>query len=105
VIIFGSIRILSKKNNQTGFLKKNPKPVQTGLFRFGYFRTKIDFFNLAWFFSGLAWVFSGLARFLPAWLWVFSIWVRFSFFKILIGLIGFFSWFGFFGYFFPVFSV
>jgi len=49
VIIFGSVRFLSKKYNQTGFFQKNRKLklVQTDQFWFGYFRTKTGFFNLA----------------------------------------------------------
>jgi hypothetical protein len=35
VIIFGSIRFLSKKNNQTEIKKKKPKSVQTDRFWFG----------------------------------------------------------------------
>ena len=42
-----------KKSNKTGFLNKKtePKPVQIDRFRFGYFRTKTNFFCLV--FSGL----------------------------------------------------
>jgi len=44
VIIFGSVRFLFKKNNQTEFFKiKKLKPVQTDRFRFGsvwFFRTE-----------------------------------------------------------------
>jgi hypothetical protein len=35
VIIFGSVRFLSKKSNQTGFFLKKLKPIQTDRFRFG----------------------------------------------------------------------
>jgi hypothetical protein len=34
LVIFGSVRFLSKNSNQTD-LKKKPKPVQTDLFWFG----------------------------------------------------------------------
>jgi hypothetical protein len=111
VIIFGSFRFLSKKSNQTEI---EPKPVQTGRFRFGFLGQKpvqagltrffrFDSFWLVFFRFGS--VFSGFGS------------VRFfrfeayktetepvGFFKILIGSIGFFSRFGFFGYFFFWFS-
>ena len=106
VIIFGLIRFLYKKSNQTEmFFFKKPKPVQTDRFRFGSV--------LARFFD-LARLFSGLARF-------FSVWVRFGFFGFRLikpksnrtgrffqnfnWFHRFFSRFGFFSYFFPVFSV
>jgi hypothetical protein len=64
VIIFGSVFI--KKNNQTE-LKKKPKSVQTGQFRFGSIflgqkPVQTDFFSF-----GSVWIgfFSGLARFFP----------------------------------------
>ena len=54
VIIFGSVRLLLKTNNQTEFKKKTktkPKPIQTDRFRFNsVFRTKTGltrFFCLA----------------------------------------------------------
>jgi hypothetical protein len=72
VIIFSSVRFLSKKVTKTSFLKKKSKPVQIDLFRFDYFGKKnrfklfwLSFFGLAWFFPvwlsffGLAWFFSG----------------------------------------------
>jgi hypothetical protein len=76
VIIFGTVRFLSKKSNQIKKnLRKKPKSVQTGRFRFGsVFRTKTD---SNWF--GSVWL--SLARF---WLgffwfdWVFSVWLGFS---------------------------
>jgi hypothetical protein len=65
VIIFGLVRFLSKKITKPVFFKKTetkPKPIQTDRFRFGYFRTKTGFFDLAWFFLvffglGLVWFF------------------------------------------------
>ena len=71
VIIFSSVRFLSKKVTKTSFLKKKSKPVQIDLFRFDYFGKKnrfklfwLGFSSLAWFFPvwlsffGLAWFFS-----------------------------------------------
>jgi hypothetical protein len=94
VIIFGSVRFLYKKNNQTEFFKKK---TETGSNR----TVSVCFF---WFGSVLAQFFSGFGS------------VRFfqfqayktktepvGFFKILIGLIGFYSRFDFFGYFFSSF--
>jgi len=64
VIIFGSVRFLSKKNNQTKFFfsKKKPIPVQTDRFRFGS----------VWF-LGQKPVQTGLARFFQ----VGSVWLGF----------------------------
>jgi hypothetical protein len=72
VIIFSSVRFLSKKVTKTSFLKKKSKPVQIDLFRFDYFGKKnrfklfwLGFSSLAWFFPvwlsffDLAWFFSG----------------------------------------------
>jgi hypothetical protein len=66
VIIFGSVRFLSKKVTKLN-LKKKPKPVQTDRFRFGFLNKKPV--QTVWL-----GVFS-LARF---WLCVFPVWVRFS---------------------------
>jgi hypothetical protein len=49
VIIFGSVRFLSKKSNQIGFFKKIQNQTETGsnrpvLVQFAYFRTKTGFF-------------------------------------------------------------
>jgi hypothetical protein len=90
VIIFGTVRFLSKKSNQIKKnLRKKPKSVQTGRFRFGsVFRTKTDsnwfgsvWLSLARFWLSLARFWLSLARF---WLgffwfdWVFSVWLGFS---------------------------
>jgi hypothetical protein len=40
MIIFGLVRFLSKKSNQTDFFLKKPKPVQTKWFRFSFFGQK-----------------------------------------------------------------
>jgi hypothetical protein len=102
VIIFGSVRFLSKKITKPkqvqtdrfwfGFLGQ--KSVQTGLARFwlGFFRFWLGFFPVFfWFRFGLVfWFFAYKTE--PA-----------GFFKILIGLINFFLRFGFFGYFFSGF--
>ena len=75
MIIFGTVRFLSKKSNQIKKnLRKKPKSVQTGRFRFGsVFRTKTDSNRfgsvcLVWLGFGLVWlgfgsVFSGLTGF------------------------------------------
>jgi hypothetical protein len=78
VIIFGSVRFLSKKVTKPKFffLKKKPKPSQTDRFRFGFFgqkpvQTGLDRFFWFWLgflgfgsvFSGFGSVFSGFARF------------------------------------------
>jgi len=74
VIIFGSVRFLSKKENQTKNLKKKkktetePKPVQTGWVRVG--------------FLGQKQVQTCLARFFPVLLGFFPVWVRFGFFGL-----------------------
>jgi hypothetical protein len=79
---FGLVFI--RKNNQIGFFRKKPKSVQTGHFRFGYFRTKISFFGLAFFLFG---------SFFSIWLcffWFGSVFlfgfgsVRFDFFSFLV---------------------
>jgi hypothetical protein len=65
VIIFGSVRFLSKKSNQIKILKKietEPKPGQTGLFRFGFLGPKPVQTGLARFFPVMLGFF-GLARF------------------------------------------
>jgi len=95
VIIFGSVRFLSKKITKPKFKKKT----ETGSnrldsVRFGFLKQKP--------------VQTGLAHFFPIWLGFFLFFfdlgsVRFGFFKILIVLIGFFSRFGFFSYFFSGF--
>jgi hypothetical protein len=112
VIIFGSIRFLSKKKKVTKQKKTEtkPKPVQTDRFRFGSFFLDKNRFKLVWL------GFFGLARFFLVWLGFFRFGfdsVRFfqfqtykteteaiGFFK---NLIGFFSQFGFFCYFFTGF--
>jgi len=63
VIIFGSVRFLSKKRNQTEIFLKKSKPVQTGLAHFWlglarFFPIWLGFFSLARFFAGLAPFFS-----------------------------------------------
>jgi hypothetical protein len=98
VIIFGLIRFLLKKNNQTEFFLKKPKPVQTDRFRFGsIFLTKIGSnrfgsvwlgffqFGSVWFFYKNrfkpVWIgFFGLARFFPVWLCFSSFWLGFFWF-------------------------
>jgi hypothetical protein len=68
VIMFGSVRFLSKTNNQTKFFKKNkPKPVQSDRFQFGS----------VWFF-GQKPVFSGLSQFFFGF---FPVWILFGFFS------------------------
>jgi hypothetical protein len=107
VIIFGSVRFLSKKSNQTEKnKKKKPKLVQTDRFRFGsvwFFRTKTGsnrFGSVFWFGSVLARFFlvwlgffdlprffrfgSGLAQFFPVWLSFLS-----GFFPVRCGFFGF----------------
>jgi hypothetical protein len=91
VIIFGSIRFLSKKSNQTEiFKKKKTKPGQTDRFRFCFLGKKLVQTSLArfsWFWLGFfpIWLgFSGLARF---WLCL-----------ALFGSVFFRFWFGFFGF-------
>ena len=128
VIIFGSVRFLSKKITKPKFffLKKKPKPGQTDRFRFGsvflgqkpvqtdlarFFRFWLGFLGFGSVFS--VWRgFSGLARFFVGFgsvrfFWFFGYKTETEpagFFKNLIGLIGFFFRFGFFGYFFFLFS-
>jgi hypothetical protein len=98
LIIFGSVRFLSKKNNQTEFKKKKkPKPVQTDRFWFDLVFLEKNRFKSVWLeFDS---VFSGLARFFR-----FQVYKTetkpVGFFKTLIS---FFSWFDFFSYFFSGF--
>jgi hypothetical protein len=103
VIIFSSIRFLSKKVTKTGFLKKNktkPKPVQTDRFRFGSIilgknRSKpvwLDFFRFDSVFFGSVRIF---------WFRAYETELV-GFFKILIGLIRFFHGSVFLVIFFPV---
>jgi len=122
VIIFGSVRFLSKKVTKSNFfLKKKPKPGQTDRFRFcSVFQGKNRFNRFGSVFSVLACFFPVLARFGLVFFCFFvgfsSIWFGFlfiklkpnrpaGFFKNLIGLIGFFSDRFFRIFFFPVFSV
>jgi len=59
MIIFGLVRFLSKKSNQTDFFLKKPKPVQTDWFRFSFLEKN---------------------RFKPVWLGFFFVFsVRFGF--------------------------
>ena len=116
VIIFSSVRFLSKKSNQIEFFfqkKSKPnrnwfKPTGFGSIRFGFLGKKPVQTGLARFF-----------RFFPVWLGFFQFRFGFfgfrlinrnwtnpaRFFKILIGLIGFFHSSVFSIIFFPVFSV
>jgi hypothetical protein len=84
VIIFGSVRFLSKKVTKPNLKKKTetePKPGQTDWFRCGsirFFREKTDsnrfglvFSVLAWFLLGLARFFSGFFRFRFGSVWFF----------------------------------
>jgi len=95
VIIFGSVRFLSKKSNQIEiifFWKKNRNRTETGSnrpvsVRFGFLEKKPVQIDLARFFSVLArfflvWLgFSGLARFFSGFL---SVSVRFGFFQFFV---------------------
>jgi hypothetical protein len=83
MIIFGSVRFLSKKNKQIKKKLKKLKPVQTDEFRFGsvfWIKTGSNWFGSVFRFC-LIWlgffrfgsVFLVLARF-------FSVWVRLGFF-------------------------
>jgi len=120
VIIFGSVRFLSKKVTKPKlffFWKKNRnrvKPTGFGLVRF--FREKTGSNRFGSVFPVLArfsrfWLgFSGLARFFFGFGSVFCLWNRnrtepAGFFKNLIGLIGFFFGSVFSVIFFPVFSI
>jgi hypothetical protein len=116
VIIFGSVRFLSKKVTKPNCFLKKPetesKPVQTDRFRFGsvrFFRTKTGsnrfgsvFCRFGSFFSGFSSVWFGFFGFRLIKLklnrtgWFFQNFNRFN---------QFFSQFGFFSYFFQVFSV
>jgi hypothetical protein len=100
VIIFGSVRFLSKKITKPNFFKKKPKPVQTDRFRFDLVFLEKNRFKSVWLeFDS---VFSGLPRFFR--FQAYKTETRpVGFFKTLIGLIGFFSWFDFFSYFFSGF--
>ena len=108
VIIFSSIRFLSKKiiKLKFFFLKKKPKPGQTDRFRFGsvrFFQGK-NLFNLVWLGFFRFWL--GFFRFGS----VFSVWLGFgSVFQVWLGFgsvffrffVGFGSVrFGFFGFLF-----
>jgi hypothetical protein len=90
VIIFGSVRFLSKKVTKLKFFffekktETEPKPGQTNRFRFGFLgkkpvQTGLARFSQFWLgFSGFGSVFSVLARFFrfgsvfPVWLGFFS---------------------------------
>jgi len=115
VIIFGSVRFLSKKVTKPKFffvLKKKPKPSQTGWFRFGsvflgqklvqtglarFFRFWLGFSGFGSVFSGFGSVFFGLARFFrfgsvfPVWLGFGSVFFRFfvGFGSVRFGFFGF----------------
>ena len=115
VIIFGSIRFLSKKVTKPNFFfKKKPKPGQTDRFRLW----SVRFFRAETGSNRLGSVFSGFGSVFPVWLCFFpgflsvSVWF-FQFFVYKTGtepagffknLISFFFRFGFFGYFFFRFS-
>jgi len=119
---FGSVRFLSKKNNQTEiffFLKKNRNRVKpTGFGSVRFFRAKTGsnrFGSVLWFWLG----FLGFFRFGSVWLGFLSVSVRFGFssslfikpkpnrtsrfFQKINRFNQFFFRFSFFGYFFPVF--
>jgi len=132
VIIFGSVRFLSKKVTKPKFFSKKKnrnrvKPTGFGSVRFGFFRTKTGS-------NRFGSVFPILARFSRFWLGFFRFWLGFFglarffrfgsvFFRFQFGsvwffwffayktepagffknLIGFFFRFGFFGYFFSGF--
>jgi len=77
VIIIGSIWFLSKKVTKPKFFffkktKTEPKPGQTGRFRFGFLGQKPVQTGLARF-SGFGSVFSVLARFFPVFAPFFSV--------------------------------
>jgi hypothetical protein len=88
VIIFGSVRFLSKKVTKPNLKKKTetePKPGQTDWFRCGsirFFREKTDSNRFGLVFSVLAWFLLGLARF-------FSGFFRFRFGSVRFGFFGF----------------
>ena len=96
MIIFGSVRFLYKKNNQTEFfLKKNRnrfKPDGFGLFFLVWLGFGSVFFRFRF----------GSVRFFQFQAYKTKT-EPVGFFKILIGLIGFYSRFDFFGYFFSSF--
>jgi hypothetical protein len=107
VIIFGSVRFLSKKVTKQKNFKKKQNRTETGSnrpvsVRFGFFRTKTgsDRFDLVfsvWLDFGSAWlVFSGLARF---WLGLARFWFGFfGFARFFISLARFFDGFFKFGF-------
>jgi hypothetical protein len=89
---FGSVFI--KKNNQTEFLKKKLKPVQTDWSWFGsvrFFRIKT---GSTWFSVWLGFFRFGFGSFFSV-LGLYNQTELIGFFKILIGLIEFFSRFDF----------
>jgi hypothetical protein len=113
VIVFGSVRFLSKKITKLKLLffwkktETEPKPGQTDRFQFGFLGQKP-----VWL------VFPVLARFFPVWLGFFLVFCRFRFGSVFLvfcyktetepagffkNLIGFFFRFGFFSYFFSGF--
>jgi hypothetical protein len=106
VIIFGSVRFLSKKVTKTNFfLKKKPKPGQTDRFRFG----SVWFFRAKTGSNRFGSAFPVLTRFSRFWLGFFRFWLGFfglaRFFRFGLVffwfLVGFGSvWFGFFGFLF-----
>ena len=89
MIIFGSVRFLSKKVTKPKFFfEKKPKPGQTDRFRFGsvqfgFFRAKTGSNRFGSVFPVLARFFSVLARFFRFWLGFFPVSVRFGFFGFL----------------------
>jgi hypothetical protein len=72
VIIFGSVRFLSKKITKPKFVLKKPKPGQTNWFQFGSV------------FLGKKPVQTGLAPFFQFWLGFFSGFFRFRFGSVLL---------------------
>ena len=92
VIIFGSIRFLSKKVTKLKnfFLKKKPKPNRNRVIPTG--------FGLVWFFRAktgsnrFGSVFPILARFSRFWLGFFRFWLGFFWFGLVFSV-----WLGFFG--------
>jgi hypothetical protein len=71
VIIFGSVRFLSKKNNQTEiiFFEKKPKPNRN--------RVKPTGFGSVWFVFKQKPVQTGLAQFSLFWIGFFRFWLGF----------------------------
>jgi hypothetical protein len=90
LIIFGSVRFLLKKTNQTDFFLNRNRFKPTGFGSVRFFRTKTGSNRFSSVFSGFGSVFpvwlgfaqfvSGLARFF----FFFSVWVRFGFFGFLL---------------------